>query len=334
MALNEKKLITALTGVLVVLAIVVLLVLSSRYRENRKEDPSLSGLIPAAEEGGDDYTSLTYFNGSTTLAFHRNESGKWIWSHDETFPLDESHVVSVVNALLTLSPQQTLSTVESLEDCGLTQPSATFSAKRGDGSSISLSFGNTTTDGKSYYALMNGAESPVYIFSGELMELMQTPIYDMYALPQMPDLTAERIQKITIQGPPSGEGETQLRQSITAAEHKGSLTWNLDGRDVTSSSRLQGLLEDLAALEIEKCVVYRPSDEALEICGFTAPAANLWANYTTDTDLTENIQITVGGLTLDGESRYVRLNGEKTIFRVDTDLLDPLMVIALSGVEG
>ena len=142
MALNEKKLITALTGVLVVLAIVVLLVLSSRYRENRKEDSSLSGLIPAAEEGGDDYTSLTYFNGSTTLAFHRDESGKWIWSHDETFPLDESHVVSVVNALLTLSPPQTLSTVESLEDCGLTQPSATFSAKRGDGSSISLSFGN------------------------------------------------------------------------------------------------------------------------------------------------------------------------------------------------
>ena len=334
MALNEKKLITVLTGVLVVLAVLIVLILSSRYRDNRKEDPLSGGSIHTAEEGSNDYTSLTYFNGSTTLAFHRDEAGKWIWSHDETFPLDDSHVISVVNALTTLSPQQTLSTVESLEDCGLTQPSASFSAKRGDGSSISLSFGNTTTDGKSYYALMNGAESPVYIFSGELMELMQMPIYDMYDLPKMPALTADRIQKITVQGPPAEEGETQLRQSITAAENNGERTWDLDGRDVTSSARVQGLLEDLAALEIEKCVVYRPSAKALEICGFTAPAANLWANYTTDTDLTENIQLTVGGLTMDGESRYVRLNGEKTIFRVDTDLLDPLMVIALSGVEG
>ena len=41
-----------------------------------------------------------------------------------------------------------------------------------------------------------------------------------------------------------------------------------------------------------------------------------------------------GGLTMDGEGRYVRLNGETTIFRVAKDLLDPLMVIALSGMEG
>ena len=333
MTWKEKKLVTILTGVLAVLAIVLLLVLSSRYRENQKDTPASSAFIGVTEEGSGDYTSLTYFNGATTLSFHCQESGKWVWSHDETFPLEESHVISLLEALTTLSPQQTLETVESLENCGLTEPSATFTAKRGDGSSISLIFGNATTDGESYYALMNGAESPVYIFSGELMELMQLPIYDMYDLPQMPSLTEDRLQKITVQGAPAGEGETQLRQSVTAAHNGTSVTWDLEGHDVTSSARLQGLLEDLAALEIEKCVDYRPSAKALEICGFTAPAANLWANYTTDTDLTETIQITVGGLTLDGAARYVRLNGEKTIFRVATELLDPLMVIALSGVE-
>ena len=82
MALNEKKLITALTGVLAVLAIVVLLVLSSRYRDHKKADPAPGGSILATEEGSGDYTSLTYFNGSTTLAFHRSENGKWIWSDD------------------------------------------------------------------------------------------------------------------------------------------------------------------------------------------------------------------------------------------------------------
>ena len=334
MTRKEKKLTSILTVVLAVLAIVLLLVLSSNYRKSREEAPASSGFIAAGEEASGDYTSLTYFNGSTTLAFHRHESGKWLWTHDEAFPLEEEHVLSMLETLSALSPQQTLETVESLESCGLTEPSATFTAKRADGSAISLTFGNATTDGTSFYALMNGAESPVYIFSGELMEQMKTPIYDLYDLPQLPSLTEDRIQKITVQGPPPAEGEEQLRQSITAAHEGDTVTWDMDGRDVTDSARLQGLLEDLAALTVEQCVDYRPSKEALNICGFNAPAANLWANYTTDTELTENIQITVGGLTMDGEGRYVRLNGETTIFRVAKDLLDPLMVIALSGMEG
>ena len=328
MTWKERRLITILSAILGVLVIALLIVLGMRYRESRDEKPDASGsALTAAEEGESIYTSLTYSNGSTTLAFHMDENGTWLWSHDETFPLDPSRINEILNVLFTLSPQQTLETVESLESCGLTEPQCTLTAARSDGTETTIAFGNATTEGTSFYALMNGAESPVYIFDGALMELMKMPIYEMCDLPEIPDLSAGRIQKITIQGAPVEEGEP-LRVSFVSD----GAAWDCDGTDVTGCGRLEGLLEDLAVLKIEQCVDYRPSSEALAICGFDAPAATLWANYTTETDLTENIQLTVGALTLDGAARYVRLNGETTIYRVSTELLDPLMVIALSGL--
>ena len=80
MTWKEKKLVTILTGVLAVLAIVLLLVLSSRYRENQKDTPASSAFIGVTEEGSGDYTSLTYFNGTTTLenGMKRNNLGKQV----------------------------------------------------------------------------------------------------------------------------------------------------------------------------------------------------------------------------------------------------------------
>ena len=54
MTWKEKRLATLLSGVLAVLAIVLLLVLSSRYRETREDAPAASTLIGATEESSGD----------------------------------------------------------------------------------------------------------------------------------------------------------------------------------------------------------------------------------------------------------------------------------------
>ncbi len=43
---------------------------------------------------------------------------------------------------------------------------------RREGETLTLDFGNATTDGTSYYMLMNGQESPVYIISGTLYDYL------------------------------------------------------------------------------------------------------------------------------------------------------------------
>ena len=188
--------------------------------------------------------------------------------------------------------------------------------------------------------LRDGDTSRMYIYDDTLVGLMSTPVYDMCALPRFPDLTVDRLQRITIQGASTPEGTEQLRITMDASrDADGNTAWSCDGKDVTAASRLKPLLDDLAVLEAEKCADYHPSAKALSLCGFDDPLATLWCNYTTTTDLTGHFQMTVGALTLDGQARYVRFNGDgfedgNIIYRVSTDLLDPLMVIALSGLEG
>ena len=69
-----------------------------------------------------------------------------------------------------------------------------------EGETLTLDFGNATTDGTSYYMLMNGQESPVYIVADTLYNYMCTAIYDMCALPELPLLTEERILSVTVSG--------------------------------------------------------------------------------------------------------------------------------------
>ena len=49
--------------------------------------------------------------------------------------------------------------------------------------------------------MMNGDESTVYIVADTLVNLLQTPIYDMCALPELPDLSEGALRAIMIQGP-------------------------------------------------------------------------------------------------------------------------------------
>ena len=95
---------------------------------------------------------------------------------------------------------------------------------------------------------------------------------------------------------------------------------------------MQALLEDLAQMQIARCVDYRPSDEAASICGFDAPDALVQVTYTTE-DGSESVwTLTVGTTEPGGTGRYARIGADTTIYLLETALLDPLMRIAAGGL--
>lgn len=234
-----------------------------------------------------------------------------------------------MDLLSDLTPQQVLSDPDSLESYELDAPSASISAVKADQSTVSVTFGKATTDGTSRYATMNGDSSTVYIFADTLYQALQTPIYDMMTLPELPVLTEETITSISIQGP--GEDAQPL---LLAAQHTddGATTWLSGGEDVTDNASVQALLEDLAQMQIARCVDYRPSDEAASICGFDAPDALVQVTYTPE-DGSESIwTLTVGTTEPGGTGRYARIGADTTIYLLETALLDPLMRIAAGGL--
>lgn len=334
MSWKERRLITILSTILLILVIALILVLALRYREHRAEPdtdqtPTMGSVTDRAA-----FNSLSYDNGSTTLSFERDENGVWHWTADRDLPLDDSVIQDILAQLTVWDPQQTLTDSAALESSGLGEPTGSLTAATENGTYTTLLFGKTTTDGASRYVRLNGDESTAYIVDDSLFTLMQTPVYDMCRLPDLPVLESSRIQRVTISGPEQEGGTLVTTLLPQHADGSTATSWRADGANVTDDPQVKALLEDLAALAFSKCVDYAPSEEAASICGLDAPAAVLRVDYVTESGAEQTLELTIGNRVPDKSGRYVRLAGGDAIYLLATDLLDPLMRVASSGLDG
>lgn len=337
MTWKERRIVTILTTIVLVLAAALLIVLGIRFREWRAAQTADAAGTPMDGTAADSaaYTSLTYSNGSTTLSFAQNDAGTWVWTADETFPLDTAVIQEILDLLVNWNPQQTLTDEAALESSGLDASTASLTAATADGTTTTVLFGRTTTDGTSYYVRLNGDESTVYIIADTLYQLMSTSIYDMCRLPELPTLTEADIRSITIQGSAPADGSEAPSLVLTAQQTEdGTVSWRYDGTDVTENGTVFSLLEDLTALSFTRCVDYNPSEEAVSICGLDTPEATVRIAYTTESGGDGELVLTVGERLPDRSGRYTRMEGDTTIYLLETDLLDPLMRVAANGLDG
>ena len=359
MTWKERRTVTILLSIVGVLFLALLIVFGMIYREGREEalagtDSAVAGFAASgAPVDSGAYTALRWYNGAATLSFALDEEGEWVWADGPDFPLNSGTVTSVLETLTTLKFQQTLPAGESMAEYGLDTPSATLTATAGTGEQT-LAFGKTTTDGDSYYMQMNGDETTVYIVADTLMKLMRTPIYDMCALPELPDLGERNLRAITIQGPApepesaeeNGEkeagglepAEEPERPTVTLNARRSSgedqpALW-FEGSDMrTAAPLLQDLLYDLRTMAMAKCVDYFPSEEAAEICGFQSADAILKVEYAAN-GMDQTFTLTVGARMPDESGRYVRLEEGGAIYALSTDSVDALMTISVAGMRG
>lgn len=352
MTWKERRNVTILLCIAGALFLALLIVFGMIYRQGREEVLAGRG----AQSEGEAYTltdpsgctGLSYYNGAATLTFALDENGKWTWADSPDFPLNDSTVVEIVRTLSGLKYQQVLPAEEGKESYGLDNPSATLTATSGDGAAQSLVFGKTTTDGDSYYMLLNGDESTVYIVADTLIQLMRMPIYDMCTLPELPNLSEGVLRAVTIQGPvPEPEEGAEQQEEAAELPERPTVILNarrsngedqpalwFDGSDnVTASALLQDLLNDLRTMSIAKCVDYHPSEEAEEICGFDSPDAILKVEYTAN-GANATFTMRVGARMPDESGRYVQLDEDTTIYALPTDSVDALMTIAVAGMRG
>ncbi len=327
--MNKKQMRTLrlLLGIIAVLAaaLVVVLAVKSRQADQEAEEAAAqeqSGVITPRQT----YSAISYHNGSVTLSFTVNEAGEWVWADDPDFPLDDSNITAMADLLAALKPQQTITEGDTLEAYGLDQPSATLTATAADGETLTLSLGKATTDGTSYYMLMNGEESPVYIIADTLYKQMSKAIYDMCRLPELPDLSEASLETVILKG-----ASTTVLKAARPDGEDGAVTWTAGGADVTGREDLAAALSELAALAPSRCVDYKPTDDAVSICGLAEPAVTLTVVYASGGG-SQTLALAFGGQTLDGAGRYFRIGDDATIYQADADSVDALMRMAENGL--
>ena len=269
-----------------------------------------------------DFVSISYTMDNRGLHFAINEQGQWSWMDDIDFPLDATFVEQLAKDLTALTPQQTIPIEEgkTLEDYDMDDPWCTIQAIRPDETTLELVFGKATTDGKARYASKDGDANTVYIYDAAWMEALHAPIYDMMKLPTLETLSSETIESVSIQGAVSTD------VSLVKKE-EGKFVWKQV--DESAEIAVPNLLESLTQLSIEGCFNFKPTTGATTICGFDAPVATISVTHTGNST---PFVFEFGTIAVDEQYRYMRLEGDSTIYLVNASHVTTLIDIAKNGV--
>lgn len=279
----------------------------------QKEQPTQPENPDVPQEEAAAPVRLVCSNGSTTLRFSREENGYWLWADDKTFPLDESYALTLLETVQGIEHLSPVTNSAQLADYGLESSAKYVTLTDSKGESVTYRLGSES-DG-SVYVYREGAEATVYAVP-DLLGQIDRSIYDMMALPELPQLTAENVTSLTVTA-----GESTL--TLTPAEG----AWTADGRDVTD--QLADLTAWLGDMHLAACVDWRPSAGAAALCGLDQPGAVLTAEYTHN-GVQHSFTLTVGGQR--GAGYCVTVSDDDTIYLMSAEALAPLLALAQTGL--
>lgn len=261
-------------------------------------------------------TALELCDGEVTLRFARTDD-TWHWVDDGTFPLDQDAVAALLALPSSLAAAEPVQGQGELSGYGLETPKKYVTATA-DGADSTIYVGSQTSDGHWYVLTPDGVVRLAAQADGEALS---RSIYDMAVLPELPAITGENLISLTLTG---AEGK-QVTFSVDESGVRRS-----GARDVTEKTA--SLVDELGKLAVTACVDYDPADGAAAVCGLDAPEAILAVNYVNAHGGDGALTLTVGGSTGDG-GRYVTLNGDATIYRMEEMGLAQVLTLAALGLS-
>lgn len=261
-------------------------------------------------------TALELCDGEVTLRFARTDD-TWYWVDDRTFPLDQDTAAELLALPSSLAAAEPVQDQGELSGYGLETPRRYVTATA-DGADSTIYVGSQTSDGHWYVLTPDGVVRLAAQADGEALS---RSIYDMAVLPELPAITEENLISLTLTG---AEG----RQVTFSVDESG--VRRSGARDVTEKTA--SLVDELGKLAVTACVDYDPADGAAAVCGLDVPEAILAVNYVNAHGGDGALTLTIGGSTGDG-GRYVTLNGDATIYRMEETGLAQVLTLAALGLS-
>ena len=268
----------------------------------------------AISADSEEVTALVCSNGSTSLRFSRDENGAWYWFDDPSLPLDDTMIVTALDAMNSMEGR-TISE-DALGDYGLADPEKYVSVTVGE-ETTTYYVGKKLKSGNIYCHAQSDVHT-VYHAPAAMTDLMERSVYDLARLPRFPELTAENICLVEITG-----GEKDV--SLTVRDGK----WFAGNKDV--SEQVSSLADALSSLSFVRCVDYAPSKGVASICGFTDPRAVLHVTYRNSGGQEMALTVTIGYLYR--EDRFALFNDDTTVYQLSSALADPILSLAKNGIS-
>lgn len=286
----------------------------SKAQQPKEADAAVQTALPP--EG---ITALTLSDDTQVLRFRR-DGDIWYWQDDETFPLDQASMPTLLEAAAAMTAAPSVPAGDDLSAYGLDDAKTSLSVTA-DGETLTFTRGDQAASGDWYLRCTeDGTVRTVSDDTVKVFQLLDGSIYDMAVLPTLPAITMDTLHTAAI----TGAGGVQINLRVVDGVRK------VGSRDVTAETA--ALMDELSQLAVTACVDYDPAEGAAAVCGLDAPEAVLTLTYANAVGTEETLTVTVG-LPIGDGGRYVTLGGDATIYRMEETSLVQLLTLAETGLN-
>jgi hypothetical protein len=329
--MSKKKIlpIAVLLAVLVVLLAAYLLLTAPQADE--EEESALT----IATVSVSDAVGLSWTNDDEEISLVLDD-GVWKWAEDDSFPVDQSKVDTLLAAVSSLTPDSVIDSADviSADEYGLDDPVRTVTVTAADGSALTYRIGGASPlSSSSLYTALDGTDD-VYLlpssFSGTFAVALDD-LLEMETIPTFTDVTEmtvttdERTIVLTRTESVSDESDDSSEETGDSSEETGessadetTLIWtaSVDGAPAeVDQSDADALLKTITSLSWTSCLDYNADDESLESVGLITPAATVTIRYTATDGSDATFSLALGDTA--GSYAAAKLADSRMVYLVD-----------------
>ena len=242
--------------------------------EDKKEQIKTSGEV-VREIDPESVDSLSWAYDGTTLSFHKNEDGTWLYDTDEAFPVDPEKIQALLEQFQAFSAAFTIENAEDLSQYGLDNPTCTITLTAGD-DSYTIDLGSYSTMDEQRY--VSDGDGNVYLAVSDPLEEYDATLSDMILQDKTPGVS--KVSSLSFSGASDysifyeeDSAFTYCADDVYFTEQNGE-TLPLD------TSRVKSYLSTINRLDLTDYVTYHVTDEELASYGLDNPELTITEVYT------------------------------------------------------
>ncbi len=265
---RSKKMILLLCLLAVVCIATVIM---TRYDPEQEQIESTNEVILSVSSGSVETLSWSYEE--TALAFHRDDQNVWLYDEDDTFPVDQDGINTLLAEFQELTASFVIEAVTDFDQYGLEEPLCTIRFAT-DSQDYTVKLGAySQIDGLRYVSL--GGDT-VYMVSTDPMEAFETDLDALFLHDTLPEM--ETVTKIQFAG---------LAQDAIVYSESGGASYSSEDvwfmNELPLDTDLVGsYLSSVSSISLTSCATYNASTEDLSAWGMADPAFSITISYSTE----------------------------------------------------
>lgn len=265
-------------------------------------------------------TQWTLTSGQETLSLTQlNE--KWELKNEQDYPIDQAKTWQLITKWKEL---KTAGIVQQYPDGKVLEEIFTIQVSDKTGKEESFQFLSGPQD-----ALICKQEgnATTYLVNRQDITGLQIRKEDLLELKQLPILTEEQLQSVTIQQ----DEQLLLVQKMTIDSEVRWLVSDQVKNQVVSAEAIHELFTTLLNLNINRCLSVTQEEAILQQVGLDQPQAEIMISYTKDQQ-PEQITLEIGNRLTDINEQVIRFQGSKLIETTDAKSIERLLTTSFESL--